>query len=104
MHKDPWLYSIFLPIDVELVNNEKAIGSLYYTQWALKNDRMPAGGRRVWASNWVPGIFSVREMYPSDNYHLALAYFLSGMANDGWDKMKGTFYEGAFNGNVPGDL
>jgi hypothetical protein len=104
LHEDPWLYSIFLPIDVNLVNNEQAISSLYYTKYALQNDRMKAGGRKVWTSNWVPGIPTVRELYNGDNYHLALAYFLSGMANDGWDIMKGTFYEGAFNGKVPGDL
>ena len=104
LHEDPWLYSIFLPIDAGLVSNEQAIESLYYTKWALQNDKMPAGGRRVWPSNWVPGVFSVRELYPGDNYHLALAYFLAGMGDDGWDIMKGTFYEGAFNGIVPGDL
>lgn len=104
LHENPWLYSIFLPIDAKLVNNEQAVGSLYYTKSVLQNDKMPAGGRMVWASNWVPAVFSVRELYPGDNYHLALAYFLSGMGDDGWDIMKGTFYEGAFNGNVPGDL
>jgi len=104
LHEDPWLYGIFLPIDAGLVNPDQAIESLYYSQWALQNDKMPAGGRRVWTSNWVPGIFSVRVLYPGDNYHLALAYFLAGMADDGWDILKGTFYEGAFNGSVPGDL
>ena len=104
LHEDPWLYSIFLPIDVNLVNNEQAISSLYYTKWALQNDRMPAGGRKIWTSNWVPGIPTVRELYNGDNYHLALAYFLSGMGDDGYDIMKGTFYEGAFNSKVPGDL
>lgn len=54
--------------------------------------------------NPITEVFSVRELYPGDNYHLALAYFLSGMGDDGWDIMKGTFYESAFNGNVPGDL
>jgi hypothetical protein len=104
LHEDPWLYSIFLPVDAHLLSKEQSISSLFYTQWGLQNDRMAAGGRRVWTSNWVPGVFSIREMYPGDNYHLALAYFLSGMGDDGWDIMKGTFYEGAFNGKVPGDL
>jgi Domain of unknown function (DUF4450) len=104
LHEDPWLYSIFLPIDTKLVNDEQAVSSLYYTKWALQNDTMPAGGRRVWTSNWVPGIPTVRELANGDNYHLALAYFLAGMADEGYDIMKGTFYEGAFNRLVPGDL
>lgn len=104
LHEDPWLYSIFLPIDVKLVSKEQAVSSLCYTKWALQNNRMAMGGRMVWTSNWVPGVFSVRELYPGDNYHLSLAYFLSGMADEGWDIMKGTFYENAFNGNVPGNI
>lgn len=104
LHEDPWLYSIFLPIDTKLVNNEQAVSSLYYTKYALQNDRMPAGGRKVWTSNWVPGIPTIRELYNGDNYHLALAYFLAGIGDDGYDIMKGTFYEGAFNNKVPGDL
>jgi Domain of unknown function (DUF4450) len=104
LHEDPWSYSIFLPIDVNLVDHEQAVGSLYYTKWALQNDLMKSGGRRVWTSAWVPGIPTVRELYNGDNYHLALAYFLSGMGDEGYDILKGTFYEGAFNGKVPGDL
>jgi hypothetical protein len=104
LHENPWLYSIFLPIDTKLVSDEQAVSSLYYTKWALQNDNMPSGGRKVWTSNWVPGIPTVRELYNGDNYHLALAYFLSGMGDEGYDIMKGTFYEGAFNGKVPGDL
>jgi Domain of unknown function (DUF4450) len=104
LHEDPWLYSIFLPIDTKLVSNDQAVSSLYYTKWALQNDHMPSGGRKVWTSNWVPGIPTVRELYNGDNYHLALAYFLAGMGAEGYDIMKGTFYEGAFNGKVPGDL
>ena len=65
---------------------------------------MPSGGRRVWTSNWVPGVWSVREMFPGDNYHLALAYFLSGLGDDGWDIMKGTFLESGFNSWIPGNF
>ena len=104
LHENPWLYSIFLPIDAHLVTDNEAVSSLYYTKSVLQNDKMSTGGRRVWSSNWVPAVFSVRELYPGDNYHLALAYFQSGLADDGWDIMKGNFYHGAYNRNVPGDL
>ncbi|MEY4539430.1 MAG: hypothetical protein RLZZ306_1187, partial [Bacteroidota bacterium] len=104
LHENPWLYSIFLPIDSKLVTDNEAISSLFYTKSILQNDKMSIGGRRVWSSNWVPAVFSVRELYPGDNYHLALAYFQSGLGDDGWDIMKGNFYHGAYNRNVPGDL
>lgn len=104
IHKDPWLYSIFLPIDAGLTTDLQGVESLYYPEYALQNDTIPGAGRMVWTSNWVPGIWSVRELWPGDNYHLALAYFQSGMAEEGWQIMKGTFMHTAFRHSVPGDL
>ena len=31
LHENPWLFSIFLPIDSKLVNNQQAVSSLYLT-------------------------------------------------------------------------
>lgn len=104
LHEDPSLYSIFLPIDVGLETQLQSLESLYYTEWALQNDIVPCGGRKVWASNWVPGIWSVREQWPGDNYHLALSYFKSGLPDDGWEVMRGTFMSTAFDHLVPGNL
>lgn len=104
LHENPWLYSIFLPVEAGLITPMQAIESVYYSEWALQNDRMPAGGRRVWTSNWVPGTWSVRELWPGDNYALALAYFRAGLPNDAWDIMRGTFMYNAFNDVSPGNL
>jgi hypothetical protein len=104
LHENPWLYSIFLPVDAGLTSPVQAIESVYYSEWALQNDRMPAGGRKVWTSNWTPGIWSVRELWPGDNYHQALSYFQAGLPNDGWDIMRGTFLYSAFDHLVPGNL
>lgn len=104
VHTDPWLYSIFLPIDAGLTSPLQSIESVYYSEWALQNDVMPSGGKRVWTSNWVPGAWSVRELWPGDNYHLALSYFQSELPNEGWEIMKGTFMHSAYNHTVPGNL
>ena len=104
LHEDAWLYSIFLPIDTGLVDAESAAASLHYSEWALQNERMPYGGRRVWTSNFVPGIWSVRELWPGDNYHLALAYFQAGLGRDGWEVFRGTFQQTVFDTRVPGDF
>lgn len=104
LHENPWLYSIFLPIESGLTSPLQAIESVYYSEWALQNDRMPAGGRKVWTSNWVPGTWSVRELWPGDNYALALAYFKAGLPDDGWDVMRGTFMYSAYDDVVPGNL
>ena len=89
LHQDPWLYSICLPIDAGMVTAEQAAESLYYTEWGLQNDPVPVGGRRVWTSNWVPGIWSVRPLGSLDYLNLSLAYFQAGFAEDGWDILKG---------------
>lgn len=104
LHEDPWLYSIFLPIDAGLTSPLQAIESVYYSEWALQNDTIPYGGRQVWTSNWVPGIWSVRERWPGDNYHLALSYYQAGLPNDGWDILRGTYTHTAFNHLVPGNF
>jgi len=104
LHTDPWLYSIFLPVDAGMVSQEQAIESVYYSEWALQNDKLPDGGRQVWTSNWVPGIWSVRELWPGDNYHLALSYFQAGLPDDGYDIFRGTFLRTAFSHISPGNL
>ncbi len=104
LHEDPWLYSIFLPVDAGLTAPLQAIESVYYSEWALQNDRLPGGGRQVWTSNWVPAMWSVRELWPGDNYHLALSYFQAGLPDDGYDIMRGTFLRTAYNHLSPGNL
>ena len=104
LHENPWLYSIFLPVDAGLTSPVQAIESVYYSEWALQNDSISTGGRKVWTSNWVPPVWSTRQLWPGDNYHLALSYFKAGLPNDGWDIMRGTFMQGGFNGLVPGNL
>jgi hypothetical protein len=104
LHQDPWLYSIFLPVDAGLTSSLQSIESVYYSEWALQNDRQPFGGRQVWTSNWVPGIWSVRELWPGDNYHLALSYFQAGLPDDGYDIFRGTFLRTAYNHLSPGNL
>ena len=104
LHEDSWLYAIFCPIDAGMLPTDLAAESLYYTEWGLEREKMPYGGERVWPSNWVPSLWSLREMWPGDDYHLALAYFQTGLADDGWKVLRGTFPLMAFYGPVPGDL
>ena len=105
LHEDPWLYSIFLPIDAQLTSPLQALESVYYTEWALQNDRMPLGGRMVWASNWwSPSAMGLRYRYSGDNFALALSYFQAGLVDDGWDILKGSYMSSAFGETVPGNV
>jgi hypothetical protein len=104
VHESCWLYGIFCPIDAGLVDTEQAAQSLQYTETELERIKMPYGGEQCWPSNWVPSIWSVREMWPGDDYQLALAYFQTGLADGGWSVLRGTFPQQMFFGTVPGDL
>jgi len=104
LHESCWLYAIFCPIDAGLLDTEQAAQALQYTEWGLQRLKLPYGGEQCWPSNWVPSIWSVREMWPGDNYQLSLAYFQTGLADDGWTLLHGTFPEQLLFGSVPGDL
>jgi hypothetical protein len=82
----------------------QAVQALHYTEWALERIKPLYGGEQCWPSNWVPSIWSVREMWPGDTYHLALAYFQTGLSAEGWSLLRGTFPQQMFFGAVPGDL
>ncbi len=104
LHESSWLYSTFCAIDANLLSPEQAPSALYYTEWALERLKMPYGGEQVWPSNWVPSIWSVRQIWPGDSYHLSLAYFQSGLGADAWKLFSGTFPHYMQYGPVPGDL
>ncbi len=104
LHESGWLYAIFCPIDAGLLNTEQAAEALQYSEWALERDKMPWGGEQVWPSNWVPSIWSVREMWSGDDYQLALAYFQTGLPDDGWKVFYGMFPQQLLYGLVPGDM
>jgi len=102
VHADSWTYSQFMPIDAGLVASDEAIQALYFTEWGLERIRLPYGGVLCQPSNWVPSKWSVRDMFSGDLCHLALAYFQTGLGDEGWDLLRGTTLEGCYAGAVPG--
>ena len=104
LHESGWLYAVFCPIDAGLLDTEQSAQALYYSEWALERDKMPWGGEQVWPSNWVPSIWSVREMWSGDDYQLAFAYFQTGLPDEGWKVFHGMFPQQLLYGLVPGDM
>jgi hypothetical protein len=102
VHSNAWVYSEFLPIDAEMTTPEQALQALYYTEWGLERIHLPFGGQLCQPSNWVPSKWSVRDMFGGDMWHLALAYFETGLADEGWDLLLGAMLETAYAGAVPG--
>ncbi len=104
LHQSCWLYAIFCPIDAGLLTTEQSAEALYYTEWGLERMKVPYGGEQCWPSNWVPSIWSVREMWSGDDYHLALAYLQTGLPDEAWKIFHGMFPQQLLFGPVPGDM
>ena len=100
---NPWLYSHCVPIEAGLLSPEQAATTLHNTEYNLENILPTSGGRRVVTSNLTPAIWSVRVLWPGDNFMLAHAYFRTGLARDGWDVLRGNILHTGFNDLVPGD-
>jgi hypothetical protein len=102
VHRDAWVYSEFLPIDCRMATPEQALQALYYTEWALERIRLPFGGEVCQPSNWVPWKWSVRDIFGGDVCALALAYFQTGLSDEGWELLLGATLESAYASAVPG--
>ena len=102
VHGESWTYSQFLPIDAGMTTREEALQALYYTEWGQERIRLPFGGVLCQPSNWVPSKWSVREMESGDLCHLALAYFQTGLGEEGWDLLEGSILESNYASATPG--
>eukprot|EP00729_Bicosta_minor_P024352 gene24352-8327_t len=109
LRPDAWLYSIQIPIEAGLLTMEQAAQALHYTEWGLQRDPFICEdgtecGVRVWTSNWVPSIWSVREFWPGDNYALAMAYQKAGLPDGGYQILSGNMRHDQYNFVTPGGL
>jgi hypothetical protein len=104
LHDDPCLYSLFLPVDANMLDPFEAASTLYFTEWGLERESMSAGGERCWHSNWVPYVWSVRELSIADSGHLAMAYYQAGLNRQAWKLLEGCFAESMLNSPVPGGI
>ncbi len=102
VHADACVYSEFLPIDCGMTTLLQALQALYYTEWGLERVRLPFGGELCQLSNWVPWKWSVRDIFGGDVYALALAYFQTGLPEEGWELLLGATLESAYASSVPG--
>jgi len=96
IHSDAWIYSEHLPIEAGLSTPIQAWQAMYYTEWAMERFTFPFGGEMRQTSNWVPGQWSVRELFHGDNFAMALGYFLEGQSEAGWQLLSGTMKESMY--------
>jgi hypothetical protein len=100
IHDDAWIYSEHLPIEAGLATPQQAWQAMYYTDWAMEKYKLPYGGQMRQTSNWVPGQWSIRELYHGDNFAMALGYFLAGQGDEGWELLRGPMLESMYGDGV----
>ena len=97
---DAWVYAQHVPIESGLASPEQAWKAMFYTEWAMERFKLPYGGEMRQTSNFVPGQWSIRELYHGDNFGMALGYFLGGQGDDGWNLLRGTMLESMYGDGV----
>ncbi|MEI7903155.1 MAG: hypothetical protein WCK89_23190, partial [bacterium] len=97
---DAWVYAQHVPIEAGLATPEQAWQAMFYTEWAMERFKLPYGEMRQ-TSNFVPGQWSIRELYPGDNFAMALGYFLAGQGDEGWSLLRGAMLESMYGDGVP---
>ena len=101
IHTDAWVYAQHVPIEAGITTPEQAWQAMYYTEWAMERFKLPYGGEMRQTSNWVPGEWSVRELYHGDNFAMALGYFLGGQGDDGWELLRGSMLQTMYGDPEP---
>jgi len=105
LHESACLYSVNAPIITGLADAFQARQILQYAQHELEQVTFPNHpGRLCWLSQWVPWVYSIREMGHGENLSLALACFLAGDAELGWDYFQGALFNSQYDSVIPGAI
>lgn len=103
LHTSAELPSVYHPIDSDVPDRFQAYQMLRYVDTAIEH--VPVEGRSavVWASNWVPYIWSIRNVVPSEGAHTALAYWQAGRRDAAWDLWRGVMLDAMYASRCPGN-
>jgi hypothetical protein len=104
LHPSPELATIYHSIESGIVDKFQAYQMLRFTEVVLRNERTKMrGGRLAWSSNWYPPNYSSCGIYAAENIHLALAYYLNGQLQKGYELLTG-IVDANFLNRVPGSV
>ncbi len=102
IHPSPELSTTYLAIDCGIVDKLQAYTMLKYTENHIKNIVTPGnGGRLCYSANWKPKKYSTYGLFPAENAHLALAYYQTGLKEEGKKLLDG-IVDCYFSGRNPG--
>jgi len=103
LHPSAELPSIYYPIDSDVPDMFQAFQMLRYIDTAIEHVPVEGKASVLWTSNWVPYIWSIRNVVPSEVAHTALASWQVGRRGEAWNLWRGTILDAMYASRVPGN-
>lgn len=112
LHTHAALWSIYTPIDCGAASDEMAFRATQYVDSCIPHipvviDKAALAERHlqtISTSDWLPYEWSINNVAAEEVMHMALAYFLAGRPEEGFNLMKANIMDQAYLGDSPGNF
>ncbi len=102
LHPSAELPSVYHPIDSDVPDEFQAFQMLRYVDTQIEHVPIEGDSALVWTSNWVPYIWSVRNVLGSEVAHTALACWQAGRREKAWQLYRGAIVDAMYCSRAPG--
>ncbi len=102
LHPSAELPSIYHPIDSDVPDDFQAWQMLRYVDTSFERLPIETGGTMIFASNWVPYIWSIRDVSGVEVAHTALANWQAGRREEAYELWRGAIVDSMFGCRAPG--
>lgn len=102
LHPSAELPSIYHPIDSFVPDPFQVWQMLRYVDTQIEHIPIEGSAVMLWSSNWVPFIWSVRDVCGVEVAHTALAYWQAGRPQKAYDLWRGAIIDSMFCCRAPG--
>jgi len=102
LHPSAELPSVYHPIDSDVPDPFQAHQMLRYVDTQIEHVPVEGDSMTLWLSNWVPYIWSVRNVLGSETAHTALAYWQAGRREKAYRLYRGAIVDAMLCSRAPG--
>jgi len=102
LHPSAELPSVYHPIDSDVPDPFQAYEMLRYVDTQIEHVPVQGDSVTLWSSNWVPYIWSVRNVLGSEVAHTALAYWQAGRREKAYQLYRGAIVDAMLCCRAPG--
>ena len=102
LHPSAELPSVYHPIDSDVPDPFQAWQMLRYVDTAFERLPIDGGGTMLFTSNWVPYIWSIRDVCGVEVAHTALANWQAGRREQAYELWRGAIVDSMYGCRAPG--